>query len=334
MADRGHELTDELLHGLEERIAGEYAQALADMEDKLKRYLDQFTEDDARRRALVAEGKIQTADYQNWRMRATMMGERWTQMRDVLASDLEHAREIALKLAGEAMPDVYALNGNFSLYQIEHDAQINTGLTLYNHDTAEYLLGDVRQLMPGPSERKAREIAENESMQWDRNKIQSAVLQGILQGESPEKVAKRLMGVGNMSYNAAVRYARTMTTSAQNAGRYNAFHRAADEGVDLVIEWQAVLDGATRHAHRLMHGQRTELDEPFETPDGYTIYYPADCSGVSDAPQEEIWNCRCTLLAWVRGFEGETVTHSPGMGDLTFEEWQNMAEDREEEDDG
>jgi hypothetical protein len=33
-------------------------------------------------------------------------------------------------------------------------------------------------------------------------------------------------------------------------------------------------------------------------------------------------NCRCTLLAWVKGFEGETVKHSEDMGDMTFEEWQ------------
>ena len=201
------------------------------------------------------------------------------------------------------------------------EALIDAGFTLYNHDTAEYLLKDTRQLMPGPSTRKAREIAAKESMQWNKGKIQSAVTQGILQGEGPYKVAERLRGVAEMDYNASVRYARTMTTSAQNAGRYESYRRAKKLGVDLTIEWQATLDGRTRHAHRLMHGQRTTVDEPFETPDGYTIFYPADCSGESDAPQNEIWNCRCTLLAWVTGFEEETVRESPKMGDMSFEEW-------------
>ena len=220
------------------------------------------------------------------------------------------------------MPDVYALNANYGTYQIESGGKIDTGFTLYNHDTAKYLLGDQRQLMPKPSPRKAAEIAANKDMQWNKQKIQSAVLQGVLQGESPRQVADRLMQVGQMNYNSAVRYARTMTTSAHNAGRYQSYRRATDLGVDLTIEWEAVLDGRTRHAHRLMHGQQTTVDEPFETPDGYTIYYPADCTGDSDAPQEEIWNCRCTLLAWVKGFEGETVKSSPAMGDMTFEEWQ------------
>lgn len=119
-----------------------------------------------------------------------------------------------------------------------------------------------------------------------------------------------------------MRYARTMTTGAQNAGRYEAYRRADRLGVDLVIEWQATLDGRTRHEHRMMHGQRRKVDEPFRTPDGYTIYYPADSSGSSDVPQREIWNCRCTLLSWVKGFEGETVKASPKMGGMSFEEWQ------------
>ena len=128
-----------------------------------------------------------------------------------------------------------------------------------------------------------------------------------------------------MNYNAAVRYARTMTTSAQNAGRYEAFRRAKDLGVDLTIEWSATLDHRTRHEHRQMHGQRRDVDEPFIITEGgrtYEIRYPADCSGTSNAPQKEIWNCRCTLLSWVKGFEGDTVTESPKMGDMSFEEWR------------
>lgn len=320
--DHGHELTEEILDRLEQRIADEYAAAVRDMEGKVADYFRQFTADEERWKNAVESGDRTQADFANWRFRHEMIGKHWTDMRDTLVQDLARARETALRIAGQTMPDVYALNGNYATYQIEHDAQISMGFELYNHETAEYLLGDFRQLMPGPSDAKAAEIAANKAMQWDQNKIQSAVLQGVLQGETPEQIAQRLMSVGQMDYKAALRYARTMTTSAQNAGRYEAFHRAAEVGVDLVIEWEAVMDDRTRDAHRMMHGERTELDEPFETPDGYTIYYPGDCSGESDAPQSEIWNCRCTLLAWVRGYEGETVTHSPGMGDMTFEEWR------------
>lgn len=327
MADRGHELTDEILNDLENRIAEEYAVATRDMQRKFRDYMEKFEAENAKQKALLEAGKITEKEYSDWRFRHIMMGKRWSEMKDVLAADMEKATEIALKISGEKMADVYALNANFATYQIEHDAKIDTGFTLYNHDTAEYLLADERQLMPGPSTRKAKEIAANKSMQWNRQKIQSAVLQGVLQGESPYSVAERLRRVGEMNYNASVRYARTMTTSAQNAGRYESYRRATRLGVDLTIEWQATLDSRTRHDHRLMHGQRTEVDKPFHTPDGFTIYYPADSTGESNAPQREIWNCRCTLLAWVKGYEGETIRSSPKMGDMTFAQWQNEHSD-------
>ena len=289
--DIGHKMTNEMLDALEQRIAEEYAKASRDMQKKYITWAEQFAEQEAKQKALLEAGKITQQEYNDWRFRHEAVGKRWEAMKDVLAADLENARDIALKIAGEKMPDVYALNGNYAAYQIEHDAGIDAGFTLYNHDTAEYLLKDTRQLMPPPSAKKAAEIAANQAMQWEKGKIQSAVMQGILQGEDPYQVAARLRGVAEMDYNASVRYARTMGTSAQNAGRYESFRRAKRLGIDLTIEWQATLDDRTRHAHRQMHGRRTTVDVPFETPDGYTIYYPADCTGRSDAPQSEIWNC-------------------------------------------
>ena len=323
MADLGHELTEKELAKLEKKIAKEYKTATREMEAKLTAYLEKTEAQRQVQESLLKAGKITKKEYSDWCYRHTMIGNQWAAMRDVLAEDMVNANKIAKGMMMKQMPDIYALNANYATYQIEHDYGIDTGFTLYNHDTAAYLLGDQRQLMPAPSPAKAKQIAANKDMQWNQQHIQSAVLQGVLQGESPYQVAHRLENVGQMNYNSAVRYARTMTTSAQNAGRYESYRRAKGLGVDLTIEWQATLDHRTRHAHRMMHGQRTEVDEPFHTPDGFTIYYPADCTGESTAPQSEIWNCRCTLLAWVKGYEGETVKSAPAMDGMSFEEWQN-----------
>lgn len=320
-SDIAHEMTDKILDALEQRIAEEYAKAFRDMQRKYRKYMEQFAAGMAKQKKLLDAGKITQKQYNDWVYRHTAIGKRWEAMRDVLAHDMVRARDIALRIIIKKMPDVYALNANYGMYLIEHDGRIDTGFTLYSHDTVEYLLKDTRKLMPPPSARKAAEIAANKAMQWEKQKIQSAILQGILQGESPYEIAERLRSVVDMEYNASIRYARTMTTSAQNAGRYESFRRADRLGIKLTIEWQATLDGRTRHDHRLMHGQRTTVDEPFETPDGYTIYYPADCTGVSTAPQSFIWNCRCTLLAYPKSYDHETVKSSPKMHDMTFEEW-------------
>lgn len=328
MADIGHELTEDLLTGLEKRIKEEYEIAVADAERKYAAWLKKFTRQKEEQRALYEAGQITKTEYQNWCYRHMMMGREWEKMRDTLAHDLHNASVTASKMARETAPDALALNMNYGTYMIENGGKIDTGFSLYNHDTAEVLLRDENiQLMPGPSTKKAAEIAANKDLQWNMRHIDSAVIQGVLQGESPYDIARRLSQVGQMDYNASVRYARTMITSAQNAGRYQAFRRADKLGVQLTIEWQATLDGRTRHDHRMMHGQRRNVDEPFETPDGFKIMWPADCSsGSSDAPQSEIWNCRCTLLSWVKGFEGDTVTSSPKMGSMSFEEWQHEKE--------
>jgi SPP1 gp7 family putative phage head morphogenesis protein len=322
MSDRGHELTEELLEELEEEIKREYEKAVKDVEKKLQDYLEKTEKGRLEQKALLDAGKITQKQYNDWVYRHTMVGKRWEATRDALAKDMVHADAIAQGLIRGKMPDVYALNMNFATFQIEHDGRIDTGFNLYNRDSAQYLLGDQRELMPGPSAKKSAEIRANKDMQWNSRHIQSAVLQGILQGESPYDVAARLRQVGQMDASASIRYARTMTTSAQNAGRYDAFRRARNLGVQLTIEWQATLDNRTRHEHRMMHGQRRNVDEPFVV-DGIKILYPAEGGpGSSDIPQYLIWNCRCTLLSWVKGFEGDTVKSSPGMGDMSFEEWQ------------
>lgn len=324
MPDVGHELTDKKIEELEKKVAREYNQARKDVQRKLNEYMAEFAEQDKKKRALLESGKITKKDYQDWRLRKMGMGKRWEEMRDNLAQDYHNANQIARSIERGYMPDVYALNHNYATYQIEHDGGIDSFYSLYDKPTVERLIREDQILMPEPGPRRRAQIAANKDMQWNNQMLQSALTQSILQGESIPEMARRIsQTVAVRNYNSSVRYARTMATSAQNAGRYDAYRRATDMGIDLTIEWCATLDDRTRHDHRMMHGQRRNVDEPFETPDGFRIYYPADCTGESDAPQQEIWNCRCTLLAWVKGFERDTVKESPGMGDMTFEEWQN-----------
>ena len=323
MADIGHEMTEEILASLDRRIADEYANALRDMQDKCRAYFNRFDAENEIQRRLWESGAISKKEYTDWRYRHMMMGKRWESMRDTLAGDMERAKEAALAMTRGEMAEIFKLNADFAIYQIARQG-VGVNLAMYDVSTVKRLLEKQQRLMPGPSSQKAAQIAADKSLQWNRQKIQSAVTQGILQGENSADIAKRLQSVATMNYNDSVRYARTMTTSAQNAGRYDGYRRLSEAGVDLTIEWQATLDKRTRHDHRQLHGQRRDVDEPFEV-DGVSILYPAQTSGPGsdDIPQREIWNCRCTLLAWVKGFEGESVTSSPKMRE-DFEKWRSQ----------
>lgn len=332
--DPAHEGTEKILAELEERIKAEYKAAADAAEAKWKTYMQSFEKEDAFQAERLLNGEIGVQDYQNWRMRHIAMGKRWEEMRDTLAQDYHNANLIATKMARGEMPDVYALNANYATYHIEHTGGINTGFTLYNHDTAEALLKKEwaispekgkNAFLPKPSAKKKKWLKENPDIAWNKQNIQSAVTQGILTGESLPEIADRLaQGVVMKNKAQAIRTARTMATNVQNYGRMQAADRATSLGVEIMDEWSATLDGVTRHSHRNLHGYRKphDPDEPF--PNG--CRWPGDPAG----PAAEVYNCRCTLLNWVKGFEGDTVKESPGMNGMSFEEWQEAKAQEEE----
>lgn len=322
MRDRGHELTDELLEEMERKIRKEYQQAVKETTEKLNDYLEQFRRKDEKWQQMVADGKRTEKQYRQWRIGQIAVGDRWKKMRDSLAEDLHNANKIARSVIDGYKPDVYALNHNFATWQIETRGKINTSYTLYNREAVERILRENPDMLPPPGRRVQDRIGAGKDVAWQEGKIQSVTMQSIMQGESIPHMAERIMEtIGGMNYAAAVRYARTAMTGAQNAGRYDAYRRAAKMGVELTVEWLATLDNRTRHEHRQLHGQRQPLDVPFEV-DGFEILYPGQVAGTSDIPQKLIWNCRCSIAAWVKGFEPETVKEAPGMEGMSFEEWQ------------
>lgn len=324
MADPAHVQTDALIEEIERKLRKQYARAAREIEEKLEKHLDGFRQKIEGRKQALKDGEITQQEYNNWFHGQIMTGRRWQALQAQISDDLLNANAIARKTAEGYKADVYALNVNFATYDVEHAGLLDTNFTLYDRDTVERIMREEPQLLPPPGKFVKKEIAEGKAERWNLQTFNSVMMQGIVQGESVEKLATRVSTeLSSRNYAASVRYARTAMTSAQNTGRYEGYRRAQSLGVQLKIEWSATLDQRTRHDHRMLHGQRREIDEPFEV-DGIKILYPAQSGpGTSDIPQSMIWNCRCTLLAWVKGFEGETVKSSPKMGDMTFEEWLN-----------
>lgn len=324
MADHGHELTDEILADLEKRLRKEYEQAAKETQEKLDKYMKKFATKDAIWKKSVEAGIRTQEEYDKWRLQAIAGGKRWEKMKARIVADQLHTNQIAREIMNKEMPGIFELNANFALYQVEHDSQIDTSLTLYNREAVDRILRDDPEMLLPPGQKVSEQIRQGKAERWERNKVQSVMTQGILQGESIPKLASRLASaVADSDYKAAVRNARTMATNAQNAGRYDAYNRLENNGVELTLEWAATLDNRTRHEHRMMHGQRRNVGEPFEV-SGVKIMYPAQTGSfmsIENAPQELIWNCRCTILAFVKGYEHDTITHSDKMGKMTFEQW-------------
>lgn len=332
--DSGNKETEELLEELEKKIRKEYTQATKEVEEKLQDYLRRFEKKDAIRKEYVAKqyekykaGEISYAkykgiqrEYTQWRIGQIAIGERWEEMRDTLAEDLTDTYGKARSMIEGYMPEVYALNHNYATFLVESQSLVNTSYTLYDAQTVERLIKENPRLLPNTRFHSATyEKMRQKDYKWNQQKITSAVVQGILQGESIPKIAERFRGVAEMDYKASIRDARTSITSAQNAGRIEGMHRAENMGIKMLKQWLATIDDRTRHEHRVLDGQRQYVDEPFEV-EGYEIMYPADPS----AEPEMVYNCRCTMVTVFDGFDKKTTDFDidERLGDMTYDEWK------------
>lgn len=317
MADYAHEQTDIMLAQVESELRREYRRAAKETQKKLNDYLKAFRQKDKERQAQVARGELTQQEYINWRQGQIIVGRRWEEMRDVLAEDMHNVNDIARSVVYGHLPEVYALNHNYGTFEIEQKAMIDTSYVLYDRQTVERLIREHPDLLPPPEPNSnvARAIAAGKDIAWNKKKVQSELLQGILQGEAITHLARRMQNVTNSNYSNSVRYARTMYTGAQNAGRVDAYKRAEKMGIEGEMQWVATLDGRTRHSHRQLDGERIKIGGKFSN----GCRYPGDPQG----KPSEVYNCRCTLIEQMVGLEHDLSGRSlVKLDGKTYEEWK------------
>ena len=322
MRDIGHEETDELIRQLEKKLNVEYAQATQEVAQKLREYFQSVTEKDRIWHQQLASGEITQKEYNNWRKGQIMMGKRWEELKETLAQDWSNTNAIARSIIEGYTREAYALNHNYATFTVERGSNINTSYTLYNRHTVEHLMRDNPKILPLPGKRIDDLATQQKIIRWQEGQIQSVTLQAILQGESIPHMAKRIaQTLGEYNHADSVRYARTAMTAAQNAGRHDAYERAESKGIKMRQTWVATLDDRTRDAHRELDGQTVDIDEPF-TVDGFELRYPGD----PDGEPYLIWNCRCTTIVQIKGFERDVsdlnIRNTDHLGNMTYDEWK------------
>lgn len=313
-ADQGHRETDQKLRELIRQIDDAYNHAIDELQERVYDYMDQFTKQDAEKRVLLDSGELSQEEYQQWRFRKLMGTKQWENMRDRLANELVHADQLAASMINDALPDVYAINHNYGTFEAESGSGIDTTYTMYDRSTVARLLKDDPDLLPKPSPSVPK------IFHWNRQHIQAAVLQGILQGLSMKAIADKFQEVAAMDERAAMRNARTAVTGAENAGRIDSYKRAESMGIKMKQVWMATLDGRTRDSHRHMDGEKQEVGQKFSN----GCRFPGDPQGKPG----EIYNCRCTLVAEVEGADpydpAARTSDYLKSKELTYEQWKNM----------
>lgn len=316
--DRGQQETERILKSIEKRINHEYATAMREIEDELSVYFAKFEKKDETWRRWVASGERTKEEYQQWRIGQMAVGRRWADQKESIAKQLVETSKTSLGFVRKYSPEIYAENFNYSTYQVEHMAGINTPFTLYSKVSVNNLVEKNPDIAPPVGKKLAAEIAEGKAIKWNKQQVQSVMIQGILQGDSIPKLATRLATkVSDKNRKASIRNARTLATGVQNVGRVDSYKRAQDMGVDLEQMWMATMDNRTRHSHRWLDGEVRPVGEAFSN----GCEYPADPKG----DPAEIYNCRCSLRGVVKGLQPKARQYrdTSTVGGMSYDEWRN-----------
>lgn len=322
--DQGHQQTDKELAVLEKRIAQLYQDASKEMQGTVEEYFAKLVDRDNQQRKLLDAGKITEQQYKQWRLAQIGRGKRFLDLQNQLAERYTQANATAVAYINDTTPGIYSLNRNYAAYTIEQVGG-DVGFTIWDEQTVRRMVVEQPDVMPYYPQKKA--LNRGIDLAWGKRQISAQVTAGILLGESTGKLATRLQtNIPDMNRASAVRSARTAITAAQNAGRMDSYAAAEKMGIELEREWVATLDGRTRHAHRMLDGQTAPMGKPFHV-DGREIQFPGD----PKAAPYLVYNCRCTLVAKVKGVDTSDAkrrARNPETGrnvvisDMTYQEWE------------
>ncbi len=192
-------------------------------------------------------------------------------------------------LQGQGIPLIFPINQEQAVQALQLDSKISKGLYQRMGEDTDKL----------------------------KNSIRTELSRGISNGSSWNEVAEKIaLGMNSpfvKAYNRAIIIARTEGHRVSQEATYHCQQRAKSKGADVVKQWDATLDGATRPHHRELDGQVRETDAPFEVA-GKKAMYP----GAFGDPAEDC-NCRCCLLQrakWALSEEEYVTKFNGDTGEL------------------
>lgn len=254
---------------------------IADIEKQISALYNESYRDIAKKSAAIMT-KIETTPnmtsaqrYLEWQKY-----NRFQSLSAQIADTLRDTNSEAVKIVNGYMSDVYKLN--------YADAQ-----TIFPKDTIFPPLGKsaVASVLSGQVTPFKKLAVDSLLSRADlERELTSALLSGIMQGESIPSLAKRIQGVTDKSLSQSIRIARTETTRVENSAKQDVGEYGKKLGFKMMKQWVATEDARTRPEHTAADGQTVPIDEPFKVGGEY-LMYPGDESGSA-------WNtinCRCTV---------------------------------------
>ena len=291
--------TYERLRSLEAWLSNLYKDAEDDLRAKWDAFMEKHEDKGNKLQAKIAaaktdaERKAAEKAYKDY-LKSITAGSKW--YRDMVRETAEQYSQInarALQMINGERMGFYADGYNLSAGEMNDVAireDVGIRFNLCSAEAVDFIAlnnGDIN--LPPP-----KRLNITDDNRWNAKLLNSQMAQGIVQGESIPKIAQRIWNVTGAEQASAIRAARTMATECQNAGRVQAMTTAEKWGVQTRKRWICTHDDRTRESHINLDGVTIGTDQTFTN----GCRFPGDHL----APPEEVWNCRCTLVTVVDGF--------------------------------
>ena len=308
MADKAHKATDDILRKMELRLSSIYSTAADQISKAWKAYMIASGEkisglqEDYHDAIKTGDSKVirkAMKKLQNEMRMQTISNRHFRNLSKQMAENMLNVNQTAIDYINGKLPQIYCLN--YNNLESTVDGVGGYSFELVSPDVIKDLSTQERNLLP------YKTIDGRKEIRWNIQNINSEVLQGILQGESMDKIADRFENVLGMNENSAIRNARTTVTSAENKGRQDSFDRAKKDGIVMKKQWIATPGSRTRQWHSDLDGKMVDVDDSWENLIHLSKYkrmldhirYPGD----PEAHPANVYNCRCTMIAKVVGFK-------------------------------
>ena len=319
LADAVTRMADAQAAAYAKKIEKVYTQAAKEVKKKMDDFWKAHKGKAERLRKQVQAGTISERDYQAWLRGQVFQGKQWEQKLKDVTEVYVNADAKAREILGGTTKNVFMQAANHTAYDIEKQFSGAVAFNVYDRRTVEQLTKDNPKMLP------EWKINEQKDYIWNEERVQNAVTQGIIQGESVRDIGSRLTNeLATTNAKKMDMFARTAVNGAQNAGRIERLKETEEMGIKVKKKWLATLDNRTRDAHAELDGQEKDIDEDFVV-DGKHIAFPGDPA----CPWPElVYNCRCTLIYVYPKYQhlndakrrdqetGEVIS------DMTYKEWE------------
>lgn len=322
--DYGERVAEQAIARIFRKLTKIYKQAEKDLQKKLDVFTARYVALDKSNQAKVAAGEMTKKDYRKWLQGSVFIGKLWKNKVNQVSKLLTNANDQATKIINNIRFSVFSENYNHQSYEIEKNIRGVVSFDIYNTDAVARLVKERPKMLP------AYKVDQQKDYLWNRQKVEDIITQGIIQGESIDKITARMMdGLCTQNENKMRMFARTAMTAAQNAGRLQQMKDAKKKGVKVKKRWVATLDERTRDSHQALDGDTIEVEERFAN----GLMYPGDPNGAAS----EVFNCRCKIIQIFEGINRVVsrrayTTYEDGrresyiVNDMTYKQWKEWKE--------